>query len=151
MGITSGHWTVSAQGQSRELLQNYALLPSGPWSFLGPNSITQKLESWNPVNSVRVQGLGHDRYADSLLLIFPPCFPGASTLLTLIFTQDLPLHLFHCVSVLHTLLTALLFSGPNHGWLLMYRHLLPCSPLDECTSPCPQHLSLPTVSLIPFS
>lgn len=52
---------------------------------------------------------------------------------------------------LQTLLTSFLFSGPNYGWLLLSRHLLPCSPLDECTSPCPQHLSLPTMSLIPFS
>lgn len=80
-----------------------------------------------------------------------PCFPRAPTPLIPIFTQDLPIHLFYCVSVLQTLLTASLFSGPIQGWLLLYRHFLPCSPLDECTSLCPQHLSLPTVSLIPFS
>lgn len=59
---------------SRELLKNWALHPFGLWSFLGPNNITQKLEDWSLVNSIQVQGLGHERYADSLLLIFPQSF-----------------------------------------------------------------------------
>ena len=124
--------------------------------FWALNSITQKLGYLNPMDSI--QGLGHHRYADSLLIIFSlyfaPCFSGTFSSLTLTCTLDLPFYLFHLVSCTpassHNIPST---PDPNHDLLLIRRHHLSHIPLDESVRPTLQgisHFSLPTASLMPF-
>lgn len=143
-------WPFSA-GLDGRAVAAPAPCSSGFWLFLGPNSITQTRENLSPVNSIQVQGLGHQRYADSLLLIvLGPLLPhcsGASSPLTPVCTPDRPPHLFPCVSGISAFLKTLLPSGRYRDLFLIRRHPLCCILRDEAVllsvhgvSHCPQPL-----------
>lgn len=142
-------WPFSA-GLDGRAVAAPAPCSSGFWLFLGPNSITQTRENLSPVNSIQVQGLGHQRYADSLLLIvLGPLLPhcsGASSPLTPVCTPDCPPHLFPCVSGISAFLKTLLPSGRYRDLFLIRRHPLCCILRDESVLLSVHGLSLSTAS-----